>query len=303
MRRTTVLAIACCSILSALQGLSAQQGRVSGPVSGILFERDSVRAVLGVPGASHLSPALVSGVDSAQASRDGAWLAYSKQGEIHVLSLSDRVDRTIAQGSSARMQWNASSSSLAFENGGHVFVWRAADDSLTDLGALGGVTALAIDDSARIVYAATGGADAGVYRLHDNASPVLLARLDGDATLTLDARGASLLVADGRQALEIATAGGAVRIAPEAAEPVGVAFSANGRYFAVADRGSNSVLLYETASRALARRIELDFAPSRLEPLGKDLFLLNERSETQALEALSLQNEANVYFIPAAVEE
>jgi hypothetical protein len=290
-------------MFSALQGLSAQQGRVSGPVAGILFERESVRAVLGVPGASHLSPALVSGAGYAQASRDGAWLAYSRQGQIHVLSLSDSASRTIAQGSSARMQWNASSSALAFENGGHVFVWRAADDSLTGFGALSGVTALAIDDSARVVYAAAGGPDAGVYRLEENVPPVLLARLDGDATLTLDARGASLLAADGRQVLEIAATGGAVRIAPDAAEPVGAAFSADGRYFAVADRGSHAVLLYETASRVLTRRIELDFAPSRLEPLGRDLFLLNERSETQALEALSLQNEAKVYFIPAAVEE
>lgn len=298
MRRTALAALFCSSMLCA------QEGRVSGPVSGILFERDTVRAVLGVAGASHQSPALVSRVDYAEGSRDGAWLAYSKEGRIHVLSMSDSVDRTIAEGASTEMQWNASSTALAFENGGHVFVWRALDGSLSDFGALANVTDLEIDAAGRTVFAAVGGQDAGVYRLQENASAILLARMNGDATLTLDTRGGSLLAADGHQALEIAVVeGGAARLAPEAVEPVGVAMSANGRFVAVADRGSNAVLIYDAASRSLARRIELDFAPSRLEALSKDLFLLNQRSESQALEALSLQDDANVYFIPAAVEE
>ncbi|MBL8231640.1 MAG: hypothetical protein JNL98_24295 [Bryobacterales bacterium] len=296
MRRIAVL------LISTLSILAAQEGRVSGPVSGILFERNAVRAVLGVAGASHLSPALIRDADYAEASRDGGMVAFSKAGRIAVLSLSDGVERAIAEGSSREMEWNTSNA-LAFENGGHVFVWRASDNSLSDFGALANVTDLAIDAEGRAVFAAVGGNDAGVYRLQENASPILLATLSGDASLTLDARGSALLVADGRQVLEVATAGGAARIAPDAVEPSGVAASSNGRYLAVADRGSNAVLIYETATKALVRRVEVDFAPSRLEALGKDLFLLNERSSTQALEVLSLQNDANVYFIPAAVEE
>lgn len=297
MRRIAVL------LISSLSILAAQEGRVSGPVSGILFERNAVRAVLGVAGASHLSPALIRDADYAEASRDGNMVAFSKAGRIAVLSLSDGVERAIAEGSSREMEWNAASNALAFENGGHVFVWRTSDNSISDFGALANVTDLAIDAEGRSVFAAAGGNDAGVYRLQENASPILLATLSGDASLTLDARGSALLVADGRQVLEVATAGGAARIAPDAVEPAGVAMSSNGRYLAVADRGSNAVLIYETATKALVRRVDVDFAPSRLEALGKDLFLLNERSSTQALEVLSLQNDASVYFIPAAVEE
>lgn len=295
MRRTALI------LLSLTAIAVAEEGRVNGPISGLVLDDRSVRAIVGVPGSSHLGARLYSDLDHAAVSPDRVHVLFTKQSRITLASLRDQSQRTVAEGPSRVMQWSAGSESVAFENSGHIFTYRVSDESLTDLGAAPGeVTGLAVD-SQGIVFAAVSGSEAGIYRVAAGEPSLLLARLSGTASLNLD--GTSLLFTDSGQAFEITSlrSGGAARVAPDATEASAIA--RHGRYLLVADHSAKAVLIYDNASRALLRKIDTDFAPTRMEPLGGGIFLLNTRSRNEALYVVSLQNEPNVYFVPAGEEQ
>ncbi|MCS7025384.1 MAG: lactonase family protein [Bryobacteraceae bacterium] len=276
---------------------------MTGPISGIVFERGSLHPVLGVPGSSYLGPALLKGVDLAEASPDGRWVAFARSGQIAVLSLADGVERVLASGSSRKMAWSAQGNALAFENEGQVWWWRVSAELATPLGQLSDVTDLVADADGEFVFAAVGGAESGVYRLQANSPPQRLATLEGGGWLSWDPSQRSLFACDQRGVWEVGWNGGAVRLASQVRAPAGLAVSGDNRYIVVADQALRAVLIYDRFTKALLEQHELSFAPTRLKPLGAKVFLLNERSETQPLEALSMDAGTQVFFIPAGVQQ
>jgi hypothetical protein len=84
--------------------------------------------------------------------------------------------------------------------------------------------------------------------------------------------------------------------------PVGVQVSR--RRLLVASSDSKSVTAFDLASRQAVGRVDLDFAPTRLEALGsRPLALLNQPASGEPLWVLDTGDVFAAYFVPAGREQ
>ena len=98
--------------------------------------------------------------------------------------------------------------------------------------------------------------------------------------------------AEGADVMLVAGAGHGV------SDPVAVAVS-RGRLY-IAGGESHSLLVLDAVSLEFITRLEMDFEPSRLEPLAGSLFLLNAGKEgAEPLQMLDSTARPAVYFVPA----
>jgi hypothetical protein len=184
----------------------------------------------------------------------------------------------------------------------------SADDPI-DLTALGKPAALAIDPSGnRIVLGIAG---AGLYAIDAGQAPVLLVSMARPAAAAFSDAGHLYAVdAETRKIMEFGADGSpsdfaAVDLSDGARfHPVGLAVSGTGNYLMLADKGSQTLRVFETATRTAVDPIPLDFAPVHLERLSTGpTFLLNRPGGKQWLLVLDAADAPRVYFVPAGVED
>ena len=299
---------------------TAQNTAVGGPVSGFVFDQkaQSVRPMLGVPGAAYLGDAALSGVDAAGVAQDGNAALVSMEGRLYLVTGLKSDTTTTASIDGAidgidRIAWAAGGDSAAVyaSRSGRAQLLRKlsgtpeAGDAL-DLSALpGSLTALASAGDG-ILAAVAEEADGGVYFVKAGAAPRLLASAVKPAGLAVS--GADLYFADQGtgQVWQIAGfAGDATRLlfAEGLQSPVGVQVA--GKRLFVANAGDNTLEIFDMTARASAGRLALDVAPTTLESFGgRALWLLNGAGAAgDPLYVLDGGDNPAVYFVPAGREE
>ncbi|MCC6389101.1 MAG: hypothetical protein IT167_00760 [Bryobacterales bacterium] len=295
-RQTTILLlIAACGF--------AQEGRISGPLSGVVFDEPthSVRAIVGVPGGSYFGSALLAGLERAAVSPDGRF-AIGRRGD-QVVGMTLDQPETVLGVAGSLFTWNRTSTAAVYREGGRLMIWKAGDAGAREAAVLPGeVTSLVVDSQGRDVYAAISGD--GIYRYRENEDRVLLAPAANAASLALSSDDATLMAVDrdAKQVLEIdARNGGSTLFPQNGADPVAVALS-KGTNVLVADGEGKSVSVYDRSSRAVVQTLELSFCPSRLDAISDGIFALNWRNRADALEIVTLQPQLAAYFVPAPEE-
>jgi hypothetical protein len=215
-----------------------------------------------------------------------------------------------------RMAWNrdASFAVLYSSSGARLQRVRFAADQVSvddpvDLRLWGAVTTLAIDPSGRQI--AFGIAGSGIYVMDGTQSPALLVSMTRPAAAAFSDTGRLYAVdAETRRIVAFGSdlSPAEFTIADPADgvefEPVGLAVSTTGSYLMVADRGTRTVRVYETATRTLANTLPLDFDPVHMQRLSIGAtYLLNQAQGKDWLLVLDATDKPRVYFVPAGEEE
>ena len=319
--------LACGLLLLGLGAAFGQDGGLTGPVSGMVFDADSrsLRPVVGVPGAAYLGQPAVSGLDWASVAPNGRAALVLANAQLRLLRWSSdgtsRADIIVEEAQTpGRVAWSADSSAVAvYENSGRLRVWRTRtaqpagdfDPSLLS----GRISALAVENSGAVVLGVEDATAGGVFRVSPGATPVMVAAMASPGAMAFARNGRDLFVADRatRRVIEIRgyrASAAPIPLADETSgvvEPAAMAVSENGTRLFLADRGKNTVGIYDLTTRTLAGEIALDFAPVSLEPLsGQSLYLLKGGGGGEPFQVLSAGREPAVYFVPAerlALEE
>ncbi len=297
----------------AAAGLPAQQAKLDGPVSGLVYDGQSksLRLVMGVPGAAFLGGELAGSLDMASVSPDGRFALALSGGKLSLIRLDQPdapfqlLDENVTV---ERIAWSQDSSAAAVAGDGRVTLWHglAAQASRRDLtlpGDVGSLTALAVHPEGNSVAIASKSA---VYYL--NGESKLLAQTQ-DASALLFA-GADLFLADRAtsQIMRIRNyadsaemsllAGSALGID----DPVAIGLAPGGVSLMVAGGASRSLLWLDRSTGEVSRSLALDFEPSRLDRFSgaSPLFVLNSRaSSTDPVQILDGGSDPAVYFVPA----
>ncbi len=310
--------ILACLLLAGLA--SAEQTRLTGPVSGFVFDAHAgaIRPVIGVAGSAYLGGALVEGVELASFSPDGKRVLAAIDGNwmlgswnVQGLSWTRLSDGALEP---ERIAWSDSGEAVAAYSGsGRLWLWQDAGEGLraSELGEVpaGKLTAMAVSDAGSLLIGVEGAAGGGVYLLTPGEQTRLLLSAARPSGLAFSRDGADLFVTDRdrNELIQIRDYRGAAAAALFAnrnlglSDPVAVSLSADRKGLLVANSGTRTLAMYELASGALTGVIELDFEPTRLELLGgSSLLLLNSRAGLQEpLRVLETGPEPAVYFIPA----
>jgi DNA-binding beta-propeller fold protein YncE len=322
---------------------NAQPASFQGPIVGFVFSGASktVRPLLGIPGATHAAPPILSRVDSASIAPGGKWAFITRAGHAGFVSglsdmapaessiggagvLIDAVDRVVwsRDGSFALLYSSSRSRLQRVQLSGN----QPLADGPIDLSPWGIATTLAIDPAGQQI--AAGFAASGLYLftalsttgvttgVTTGQSPALLSSMAQPAAATFDGTGKFLFAIDKdtQRIVQFQIGSGLSEFASlvqtevqtdgPALDPAGLAVSGDGRYLLLADSATRSVFVYEIDSRTLANTIPLNFAPSRFEALSAGpVFLLNGNRGKEWLLILDASQVPVVYFVPANVEE
>lgn len=308
------------TLLLAASLAPAQESRLDGPVSGLVYDDQAhaIRAIVGVPGAAYLGAAVLSGLDFATVSPNGRYAVALKAGELSLVRLSGELQiERLAENypTPSLSSWTADSGAVALygaESG--IALWRALGETPepAHLGYLQvRLSSLILEDGARsVVYVADGEASDSVFRATEGAEPTLL--LEGLDIPAVAISNRAVYVADkGANTVSVAReAGGAIEVALLANESLGVndpvGLAVLGDALLVASGSSHELVRLNASTGELLGRVTLAFAPDRMVRLtmGADgvspLFSLKGRqSATDPLEVLDAARGA-VFFVPAA---
>ncbi len=312
--------LACGLLLFALGAAFGQNGGLTGPVSGMVFDAESraVRPVVGVPGAAYLGQPAVSDLDWASVAPNGRAALVLANAQLRLLRWvpdGSALAEIIAEEAQTpgRVVWSADSSTVAvYENSGRLRVWPAqtaqpAGD--VDLSLLSGrVSALAVEKSGTVVLGMEDATAGGVFRVSPGRTPVLVSAMASPGAMAFARNGQDLFVADRatRRVIEIRSyraLAAPIPLADETSgivEPAAMAMSEDGTRLFLVDKGRNTVGIYDLTTRSLAGEIALDFVPVSLEPLsGHSLYLLKGGGGGEPFQVLSAGREPAVYFVPA----
>ena len=320
MLKTKAAIICLLALLAGGLYLAAQEARLSGPVSGFVFDSvsRSIRPIVGLPGASYLGDALVAELDWAAVAPGGDVALAVKDGKLYALrGLGAEAAWAEIEGGLAapeRAAWSADGSAAVISSAGDGRLQFLRDllagpvaGPLVDLP--GAVSALALEASGDCAVAGVkAGEEGGLYLACPDAPARLLAAMSEPAAVVLSRGGRDLFaVSRSGLILEIQDFGEAAAVMPFAEmpasgwDPVGLAVSADQRLLFVAHRSEKRVDTFDVESRALAGQIGVEWEPSLLEPLAvKSVFLLRSASGPgEPLLVLEAGREPAVYFVPA----
>jgi DNA-binding beta-propeller fold protein YncE len=284
----------------AAAALPAQESaRFSGPTSGFLFDAPSraIRVVMGTPGAAYLGQAVVGDLDNGSVSPDGRFAVAIADGAASLIRVAGSSVASLGSGcDGAVAAWSADSSAVAVGCPDGLRLFRASGGRAA-LAGFNGAKALAVDAAGGAVFAANA---EGIFRIDADSARLLAPAAD---VISLALSGATLYAVDraGKQvvALDNLSGSAALRIAASSANPVAVGVSPDGTRLYVAEGESKTLAVFNPATGELISRLELDFAPTRVDTLGTGLFLLSPRQEAgDTLRVLDARQLA-VYFIPA----
>jgi len=281
----------------------AQEARLTGPVSGLVYDEQtrSIRAILGVPGASHLGAPLIEHLEFARVAPSGDRAVAVRAGRLHLVKFGADVEWQVLDAEYAgasRAAWSADSKSFAvFGTEEGLSLYR--DGALSSIGHPAEISALLVGD--QVFYASKD----GVYIVQDGEAR-LLATVENASALALDG---TTLYAASRSRNEIL----AIRnfldspelalFTSEVAAPAALAMD-NGSLLA-ASAETRALYRLNTSAEVLAT-IVLDFTPDSLDLFsranGTALYSLRTRaSQSDPLQVFDTAR-ASAFFVPAAAE-
>jgi DNA-binding beta-propeller fold protein YncE len=288
----------------ALAGtLGAQETQFGGLVSGFVFDEQAraVREITGIPGAAYLGRKLVGGQEGS-VSPDGKLVVVHEGDTLSLVRPGDggTMRLAVVAGAVTDVAWGADA--VAVAAAGRVQLWTGLGGQPEEVPVAqvpGDVLALAVDAGRRAVVV---GVEGHVYYatsersrlLQEAGQPEGLAIVANNLYVADRARREVLVLRNFATAPEAALVGNQ---AQGLAEPVAVA--ADGGTLWVAD-AAGKLFAFDLASSRLARVIDTDFQPARLEALGRNLYRMDARKTAQSpVQILQLGPEPAVYFVPA----
>jgi hypothetical protein len=297
----------------------AQDIRVGGPIAGLVFDgpSQSLRQVVGMPGAALLGGALLPDVDWASAAPSGQAALVVRQGEARLFSAGENQGEVLIQGtvnSPLYAAWAADSSAVALYSAVSSSVqWirltqqgPIADPPVPLPWAEATVTAFAADEKSGLLILAVAGR--GVYRAGASGDPVLLLPIADIAALALESGGQTLWISDRAtaQLLQISTpqsnsdplilSTDSERLADVSA----MALSSDRKRLYLADRSTRRLYMLDRSSASLSEGVALDAPATLLVPLGRpSVFLLGQRTRMdEPLYILDDSAGPAVFFVP-----
>ncbi len=294
----------------------AQSLSLGGPIAGHVFSRGSrtVRPLIGIPGATYIGAPVLENIDAAFFAPAGSWAFVVRSGR-------GTFFRDLSETAPAEGQIDKVDQVLWSRDGSVSVLYSSADNRLqrvrltagglaaetpVDLSTWGKASTLAVDPSGRRI--AFGVAGSGLYIVASGEAPVLLSSMTQPVAAAFDGDGRRLFAADleTQRILEFDNDSGPFEFAALSTDeqplaPVGLAISTGSRFLLLADSKTQSVRVYDIASRSLANTISLDFQPTRFDALSADSsFLLNDDDAGQWLQVLDARTLPGVYFVPPA---
>ena len=311
--RIPKLAIAVLACFSAL-------GQVSGPVAGYLFDGAALRPIAGVPGGATLGDAMDLGraanAVAVSPQLDSA-IVTASDGMLHLYRLSGKSAAEVAWSGvpswPARVVYSPSGTAAAIYGYGRAQVFGGLPNSpqlvfVAELGPSsrpvskfnsGGPQAMAVsDDAAWLIVASEG-------RVH-----LVGASFSGSVLAVAAGPRVGVAFAPGGHAAAILNGAGpwldvfpdvsasSQRIAaPGLAEPVGLAFSGDGKFVVAASRTANSVTIFDLAAGA-ATTLDCSCTPSGVARMG-NLFRLTDAGSGPVWMVDMNATPARSVFVPA----
>jgi len=313
-----VFAVALCVPALAIHG---QQRQVSGPVAGYVFDGAALRPIAGVPGGATLGDALPLGLTAGAAAvspqLDSA-IVIASDGSLHLFRLSGA--------SATEVTWNGA------PHGGERVVYSPSGTAAAIYAAgrvqvVGGLpnaprTSFAAELAATAPERASepAGTAPAAMAVSDDAQWLLMAG-QGSVRL-LDATGSSSVLIEVGRAVAVAFAAGGHRAAvlngagptlevfpdvtsapsqrmpvPGLTEPVGIAFSPDGKLLLAASRSGEAVTVFGTAAT-----LQCSCVPTGLTRLGNMYRLTDAASGPVWLVDMSA-SQPRVVFVPARANQ
>lgn len=304
---------------------SAQDTRLSGPITGLVFDKpsQSLRQIVGMPGAAMLGQAILSDVDWASVAPNGRVALAMRQGEARLFSAAtDHPTEVLVQGtvnppiysawavdSSAVALYSAASSSVQWvrltpqgpvADPATAIAWDAETN----------VTAFAADEKSRLLILATAGS--GVYRVGASGDLSILLPLPDVSVLALEPGGHTLWLSDrtNAQLLQISEPGSNADPQVIAVDPdrlgdlSAIALSSDRKQLYLANRSTNRLYTLERSSALLSEGLGLYATANMLMPLGRpSVFLLGQRAKVgESLYVLDESAGPSIFFVPAMEE-
>ena len=314
--------VICFALTAALIApAAAQTPGIQGPVTGLVFTAQTVRPLLGAPGAAVAGPTLMTGVQWASVAPSGNWGLISQRGlparvfslpgntsfQVAAEGLIDGIDQAAwSRDGSYALAYSSRSAQmqrLRF-SGSAVSV-----DAPVSLSSFGAVTTLAIDPTgSQMAFGVAGTSSAGLYLVQPQQTPVLLSGMEQPVAAAFDGTGARLYVVNGKTQTIFEFNSGVGPMAfgslagqsGSASNPIGLAVSGDGNCLLLTDAASQAILEYDTTSQQLTNTIPLQFAPSRMDAVSASpAFLLNGDRSNEWLMILDAGQVPRVYFVPA----
>lgn len=298
--------ICLCALVLMVFPLAAQT-TLSGPVTGYIYEAASrsVRPILGMPGASYISDAVLANVDWAAVAPGGRVALAVRDGAVFAVRGLDAeaawlpVEGAITP---ARAAFNREGSAAVLwsSDGRLQFVNLKGAPAAGATAELAGISALALDEAGETALAGT---EAGLFAVSADAAPKLVAagRIAG---IALAANGRDLFAADAESGriLEIRDVRNAPAVMPfaDAADLAGIALSRDGRMLFAASKSGKTVTGWDVSARTAVFETALDFEPASVEPLSAgSVFLLKAAGQRgEPLQVLNAAGEPGVFFVP-----
>jgi len=326
---------ASCALLgiAAVAVGSAQPISVSGPVEGFVFDAPtgSLRSLVGVPGSAIFGPAILDGFDfGSVAPHQNYGIAFKSSNCLLVSGLDGAsASTTVIAGVPARsdgMVWSADgslavlySSNNSLEHGplGSKRGWiqtitglpgAPAAGAYVDISSLGGsLSAVAADAHGANIAIALSGAGGGVYLMSSSQPFAPILRLPKVTSLAFSPDGASLYALDTStpqlSRVDLKTLVAENLPLDGLAQPLAIRpdQDSQGRQVIYVASGSDRLLrIIDLTTQQVVTDFPLTVAPSSIDTLGRDSFVIAARSQgTQPLWLFSVSPQPASYFVPA----
>jgi len=319
----------CGVVLAASSSLPAQQGRLSGPVAGFVFDNSGrvMRPIQGVPGASLLGDPLSFGIDIAAAyiaPRQDSAIVVGADQSLHLFLLSGGAPTEVSlggvTGTPERVVFSPSGTAVALISAGSARVLTGLPNAPVLTGSVrveGAIAVMTGAHSHRVSYPSLALSDDGTYVLTIAQGSARLLSVQGqnrmlvpaqvNAQVTFAPAGHDAAVVDSLTGLTLirdasGVAGAQLLAAPDEglAGPVGVAFSQDKQTLYVASAKAQSVAAFNLAG-ASRTAIGCACTPTTLAPMG-NLFRLTELTTGPLWVLDGTAATPRTVFVPARVE-
>ncbi len=301
--------------------IHGQQGQVSGPVAGYVFDGAALRPINGVPGGATLGESLDLGIVASAAAvspqLDSA-IVTAGDGSLHLFRLGGRSAAEVAWNGvprgPTRVVYSPSGTAAAIYASGRVQVVSGLPDAPVPAFAaqLGPSPARPVSEFTTAAPEAMAVSDDATWLLVAGDGRLRLLGASGSSTgLVEGSRTLSVAFApDGHVAAVLGGAGPWLQVyqdiseaptqriaAPGFAAPSGLAFSADGKFVLAATRAGKSVMIFDLAV-GVAATLDCNCAPTGVSRLG-NLFRLTDAGSGPVWFVDTSASPARLVFVPA----
>ncbi len=308
--------------IAAAAAALAQPVTLNGPVQGYIFDAPtgSLRAVIGLPGSAMFGPSLVDGLDFGWVAPHQNYAVAFQSGNCVFVSGLDSTSpsTTIISGVPRRGEgvlWSADGSVAMVYSQRRNWIqtltgFPSAPTAATylNLATLGGpLSAAASDPHGDKIAIALSGAGGGVFLTDHSQAFVPVLHLLNVSALSFSPDGSSLYALDTStpqlSVVDLNTLTSQNLPLDGLVEPVAIQpdQSAQGREIVYVASGSDQLLrIIDVAAQQVVTDVPLSVAPSRIDTLGRDSFVVAARSQAaQPLWLFSANPQPGAYFVPA----